>query len=287
MPKGYRATLAVASLLLAIAALGAVAQEAAVGAEELIARADAAFDRWTGTFDFDAYEADLRLAIDLWEEALPLLAEDRIQSRSRVLNSLSQALFELADGYVIDRGDRETLFERGKDAALASLELDPAFVETREADGFRAALLAANDIAAIFWYGNTLGQWLNYHQWTAVMGGVKDVYASFQRSIELDETFDAGGPHRAMGSLLAQAYFTVGRRREDAVAHFERAIEIDPTHLESYVNYAEHYAKAEKDQVLLDELLTTVLTLAEDRAVVAAHPFYNARAIERARRLAR
>lgn len=287
MPGLCRAASSILPLVLLVGACALAEEASAADPAALIAQAETAFDRWTEPFDFDAYEADLRLAIDLWEEALPLLAEDNVQSRSGVLNRLAQAFFELADGYVIDPGDRETLFERGKDAALESLELDPVFVATRKADGFRAALLAATDIAAIFWYGNTLGQWLNYHHWTALTGGVKDVYAAFQRSLELDETFDSGGPHRAMGSFLAQAYFTVGRRRDEAVFHFERAIEIDPVQLESYVNYAASYAKVVKDQALLDELLATVFELAEDPAVMSAHPYYNARALSRALRLAR
>jgi hypothetical protein len=47
--------------------------------------------------------------------------------------------------------EKDTAFRAGKDAALASLDLDPAFVATREKDGFRAALHAASDIATIFW----------------------------------------------------------------------------------------------------------------------------------------
>jgi len=272
-------------VLLCTAALtgsDAAAAEADPGA--LIAAAEAAYDRWGAPFDYGAYETPLRSAIDLWEQALPLLPEDAVQSRSHVLNRLSQAFFELAEGYLLDPAEREAAYELGKDTALASLRLDPAFTATEQADGFRAALRAAGDVAAIFWYGNTLGQWLNYHYVTAIMGGgVKDVYASFERSIELDEGYDGGGPHRAMGSLLTQAHFLVGRDPADAAFHFERSIALDPTYLETYVNYAE-YAK---DEDLVDDLLSTVFELAADPEVMAAHPFYNHRALQRAERMAR
>jgi hypothetical protein len=265
-------------------ALTAAGIEGAVDdAASLIAEAEAVYDRWTDAFDFIDYENQLRTAIGLWEDALERLLEEDVQSASQILNSLSQAYFELTEGYLTDPGEREAGYEAGKDAALASLRLDPVFVAAEAEDGFRAALRAATDIAAIFWYGNNLGQWLNFHLLTAVTSGVKDVHASFQRSIELDETYDGGGPHRAIASLIDQAYFLIAPAREDAVFHFERSIAIDPYYLETYVNYAE----ATDDDALADELLATVLALAEDPAVMATHPFYNHRALQRAERMTR
>jgi len=267
------------------AAPTARAEDADVAA--LLAEAELAYDRWSEPFHFNAYEASLRRATDLWEAARPLLPNEDVETRIAVLNRLSQAYFELATGYLNDSAAKEAAFEAGKDAALAALELDPAFVETREQDGFRAALRAATDVASIFWYGNNLGQWLDFHRFTAFFGGVRDVQASFERAIELDESYDSGGPHRSMAALLARAYFLVGRSRSDAVPHFERSIELDPTYLESRVNYAEYYARAVGDDALFDTLIATLLEAAEDPDVVAAHPFYNELAIDRARSLTR
>ena len=251
-----------------------------------IAEADALFDRWSGPFDFVAYEADLRGAIERWELALDGLAESDVQTRSHVLNRLAQAYFELATGYLYDNREKEAAFEAGKDVALASLRLDPTFDEVEAADGFRAALRSATDVAAIFWYGNTLGQWLNYHQFTAIMGGVKDVAASFERSLERGETYDGAGPHRAMGSLIAQAHFVIGRSQSEAAAHFERCIELAPNHLEARVSYVKDYLIPRGDAKTSQALLADVLGLGEDANVMAAFPFYNTLAIERARDLA-
>jgi tetratricopeptide (TPR) repeat protein len=255
--------------------------------EALLAEAETAFDRWSRPFDFDAYAASLREAISLWEEALPLLSEEDTATRIRVLNRVSQAWFELATAYLPDARDREATFERARDAGLAALELDPTFVVTREKDGFRAALRAATNVETIFWYGNTLGSWLDFHRTRAIFGGVRDVGASFERSIELDECYDGGGPHRAMGIFVAQAHFLVGLSRSDAVEHFERSIEIDPSYLENYVNYAEYYARPTGDDALFDALIAAVLEAAEDPAVVAVYPFYNKLAIDRAVGLAK
>lgn len=266
------ATASVLAALLAVGVLCVRAEEPDV--EALLAEAEAAFDRWSGPFDFDAYEASLHEAISLWEEALPLLPDEDTATRIRVLNRLSQAWFELATAYQPDARDREATFERARDAGLTALELDPAFVAAREADGFRAALRAATDVETIFWYGNTLGSWLDFHRARAIFGGVRDVGASFERSIELDETYDGGGPHRAMGIFVAQAHFLVGRSRDDAVEHFARSIEIDPTYLENYVNYAEYYARGTDDD-LFDRLIEAVLNAADDPLIVATHPLYN------------
>lgn len=256
------------------------------GSVDAIAEADGLFDRWSGPFDFATYETSLRGAISLWEEALGALTVEELQSRAYVLNHLAQAYFELAEGYLKDGGEKEAAYEAGKDAALASLRLDPTFDATEAGDGFRAALRSATDVAAIFWYGNALGQWLNYHQITAIMGGVRDVAASFERALELDEDYDGAGPHRALGALISQAYFVIGRERSECVGHFERCIELAPNHLEARVTYAERYARPTGDETLFDALIGEVLSLAEDPDVVAAFPFYNALAIERARALA-
>jgi tetratricopeptide (TPR) repeat protein len=252
-----------------------------------IAEADRLFDRWSMPFDFEAYEASLRGAIALWEEALPGLPEANVQSRSHVLNRLAQAYFELGEGYLSDASEKEEAYEAGKDAALASMRLDPTFDATEASDGFRAALLSATDVAAIFWYGNALGQWLNYNVFTAVvMGGVRDVAASFERSIELDETYDGAGPHRAMAALLSQAHFLIGRDRQDAVDHFERCIELAANHLEAYVSYAEFYARPTGDVALFDALIVGVLEKAMEPTIMAAFPFYNKLSIDRANALA-
>jgi len=247
-----------------------------------IEQADALYDRWRQPFDFEAYEADLQMAIDLWEQALPLIPAESIQTTSHVLNRLSQAYFELGEAYLVSSDNKERAFGAGKDYALASLRLDPVFDETKDARGFRAALLSASDVAAIFWYGNCLGSWLNYHQLTAIMGGVRDVLASYERAVELDETLAGGGPHRSLGSLIAQAYFVIGRDQADCVAHFERAIEIDGTYIENLVNYAEHFAIRTGDAALAAQLLSDVMQTAQDPEAVAAWPLYNHLALARA-----
>ncbi|MGQ9733575.1 MAG: TRAP transporter TatT component family protein [Candidatus Bipolaricaulia bacterium] len=275
---------AILSALLVLQSGLAQAQAQAQDPEALIAEADALYDRWSGPFDFAAYEGRLRRALELWEMALPLVPADQVETKAHVLDRLAQAYFELAEGYITKYAEREPAYEKGKDYALASLRLDPDFVRT-EKESFRAALRGAKAIAALFWYGNNLGRWLNYHAMTALTGGTLDVRAAFERSVELDEAYDGGGPHRALAAFLAQVPSFLGGDLEGSKAHFERSIELDGEYLENYVNYAEFYAKAKKDWGLFCSLLKATLTKAQDPAVMAKWPFYNKLAVDRAQTL--
>lgn len=108
---------------------------------------------------------------------------------------MTEAHSELGEAYLVEPAAREEAYGNGVDSALASLQLDPLLDETEEADGSRAAPESASDVEATFWYGNTLGVWLNYHQITAILGGVLDVLTSYDRTIELDETYLGGAPN--------------------------------------------------------------------------------------------
>jgi tetratricopeptide (TPR) repeat protein len=139
----------------------------------------------------------------------------------------------------------------------------------------------------VFWYGNNLGQYFSYNPLTAITGGVRDVLACYERAAELDETYMGGGPHRSLAALIAQAFFVLGKSRDEALPHYERSIEIDPNYLESYVNYAQHYAIPKGMTELASSLLQTLSEKAKDPAVVAAWPLYNTLAIRRAESLLR
>ena len=270
-------------LFLLIASIGMVVH--GQDATALIDEADHAYDRRGSSFDFALYETALRQAIILWEEALPLIPNDQVQTKAHVLNSLAQGCFELATGYLTTVEEKETSYGKGKDYALESLCLDPDFVATEDVDGFRAALRSARDVEAIFWYGNDIGSYLNYHPLTAITGGMTDVLASFERSIELDRNYDGGGPERALAAFLAQVPSILGGDLEQARVHFESALEIDPDYLENYVNYAEYYAKQKKDWNLFENLLSTALDKGKDPGVMATWPFYNTLSLKRAEEL--
>ena len=253
--------------------------------EELLARGDALYDRWQGAFEFSAYEEKLREAIRLWEEALSRLGDG--EKKREVLVKLSRAYFELAEGYLSEKAEKESAYEKGKEYALSALRLDPEFLEAEKREGFRAALRKGKDVEALFWYGNNLGRWLSYHWWEALAGGTRDVLVAFERCVELDEKYWAAGPHRALANFLAQTPGFLGGDFGRAKEGFGRAVELAPEFLQNYVDYAEHWAKRAGEEELFCELLGKALERAQDPAVLSAWPFYNHLALERAKTLAR
>lgn len=264
--------------------VGVLAVSAIAGVEDLISSADAAFDRFGGDFTFKAYRQRLEEAIAIYEEVLTLIPEEAVQTCAYLLNRLSQGYFELAHAYLIDRDEREEIFGKGKDYALVSLRLDPEFRRI-ETESFRAALGSTSDVAAIFWYGNNLGRYLDFHPLVAITGGVRDVKAAFERAIELDETYLAGGPWRALGSFLGQVPSFLGGDLERAAEAFERAIELGPDYLENYVDYAEYYAKVKKNWDLFCIELGIALDRAANPEILNRWPLYNTLALERAEEL--
>ncbi len=251
---------------------------------DLIARADASFDRWSGTFSLSSYRAQLQQAISLYEQVLPNIPLAALQTRSHVLNRLAQGYFELGMAYLSDRDEQEEAYGKGKDYALASLRLDPTFVQT-EKKSFRSALSSASDVKAIFWYGNNLGRYLNFHPLTALSGGMKDVRAAFERAIKLDPTYLGAGPWRALGSFLAQVPTFIGGDPSKARAAFDSAIKIDPSFIENYVDSAEYIAKPAKDWDSFCEETNKALAVGADETKVENWPLYNALALDRARHL--
>ncbi len=272
------------SLLLALIVATSVSVLAASSVGGLISRADAAFARGEG-FSLDSYEPDLREAISAYEQALALIPEDEVQTRAHVLDRLAQGYFELGFAYLsTDRNAQEEAFRKGKDYALASLRLDPKFVKT-EQESFRAAISGATDVAALFWYGNNLGSYLNFHFMAALSGGMNDVRAAFARAIELDESYIGGGPWRALGSFLAKVPSFLGGDREKAKEAFARAIELGPDFLENYVDAAEYVYKQGEEWDKFCANLREAITRGRDPKVMAAWPLYNALALKRAESL--
>lgn len=266
--------------------LGAGLGAAAVGIVppgEAIAAADALYDRWSGEFEFEAYEVRLRGAIALWEEALA--AADLAPSvRGAVFVRLSRAYFELAEAY-LPAAERRGAYAKGEAAALAALRLEPEFVRVEGTQGFRAALGVAQDVGAIFWYGNNLGRLLAYDYGRAIFGGTRDVLAAFTRAVELNGAYWGGGPHRALANFLAQTPGFLGGDLARAGEHFARAIELDPSFVQNYVDQAEFHAKARKDWDAFCRLLRTALMQGADPAAAARWPLYNHLAVARARAL--
>jgi tetratricopeptide (TPR) repeat protein len=270
----------VAAIVLSVGLL-AGAQDAGA----LIEDAEALYDRWGGSFDFDAYRTQLEGAIDLYKQALDALPPESLASRTVVLNRLARATFELATAYLVSADAKEDAFAAGKEYALASLRLDPAFVDT-ESGSFREALSEATDVDAVFWYGTNLGSYLNYHQVEAIVGGgMRDIPVCYERTIELDPTYLAGAGYRSLASFYAQVPGFLGGDLDKARDAYEQAIEIDASFLENAVSLAEYVYVAQDNYFTACTVLRDVEVKAADTEIMALWPLYNTLAAERARGL--
>ena len=99
----------------------------------------------------------------------------------------------------------------------------------------------------------------NSDDWNAI-AQLSRVKYLMNRIIELDETWDNGGPHLYMGGLETVLPASMGGNPEVGRAHFERAIELGKGQfLMTKVVFAQSYAKLTFDKALHDRLLQEVL----------------------------
>lgn len=103
--------------------------------------------------------------------------------------------------------------------------------------------------------------WIQAHSddWNAIaqLGKVKYLMA---RVIEMNESYDNGGPHLYMGGLETVLPASMGGNPEAGKMHFERAIALsEGQFLMTKVIYAQNYARLIFDKELHDRLLNEVL----------------------------
>lgn len=117
-----------------------------------------------------------------------------------------------------------------------------------------------DDVKYLYELGLIWASWIkeNSDNWTAVtqLAQVKRLLA---KVIEIDETFDKGGPQLVLGIINTLVPPAMGGKPDLARSYFLKAIELSSDRNLSYkVAYAEHYARLVFDQELHDRLLREV-----------------------------
>ena len=123
------------------------------------------------------------------------------------------------------------------------------------------AELQAEDVPATYALATAWAGWIQAHadDWNAI-GDLARVKALMTRVVELDETYDHGGPRLYMGVFETLVPPSSGGRPEVGREHFERVLEITGgRHLMAKVFFADTYARLVFDRDLHDRLLTEVL----------------------------
>ncbi len=200
----------------------------------------------------------------------------------------SKLYFSYTSAFIDDEERAKRLADKSLGYAETALCLEiPDFciVLSEKLAIFKQALAntSIRDLPVIYGYASALTIWIqaNAADWGAI-AKLPQLTVLFERSVELDETFDRGGAHVFLGVLGTKLPPSFGGKPEKGRAHFERAIEIsEGKNLMIHVFMAVSYARLVFNQALHDELLQTVLeqpasepgftlinTLAKQRAAV-------------------
>ena len=125
----------------------------------------------------------------------------------------------------------------------------------------RLAAMSVRDVPAVYALATAWAGWIQTHSddWLAV-ADLARVQPLMARVMELEESFDNGGPRLYMGVFETLLPPALGGKPAIGRAHFERAIELSSgKHLLVKVFFAECYARLVYDRELHDRLLTEVL----------------------------
>lgn len=117
-----------------------------------------------------------------------------------LLDKLSQCYFALGNYFLADEGSARETYLKGRNWGLKSLGLDSGTAPSQ--GDFAEAARRETDVAALFW---TSLNWLRSVEetpWTAIQDRVPDrALALLERAFEIDPTYAAGGPCRALGGF--------------------------------------------------------------------------------------
>jgi len=122
------------------------------------------------------------------------------------------------------------------------------------------------DVPALFWATSAWGGWIGSNLGNVEAVGDLPVFgATLDRVLELDDTYDYGGPHLLKGMYLAVRSPVLGGGLEEAKKQFERAFSISGNKvLAGRVLFAQYYAIGIKDRQLFEETLREVLAARVD-----------------------
>ena len=124
--------------------------------------------------------------------------------------------------------------------------------------------LQVDDLASI----NNLGaSWARVGEYKGVLTQLQnltDITALYERSLEIDPGFNAGVGHIVLGSVYCALPKALGGDLELGGEHFDRALQIDQTFLETYVLYAEYYLRTIGDAEGYKRALHTVVDAPDD-----------------------
>ena len=144
----------------------------------------------------------------------------------------------------------------------ARIDSDPAKLDVQQ---FSELLTTFNrgDVPVLLSYATGWLTWANVNNgdWAAV-AGLPKIEMVLERIVDLQEDFRYGTAHVYLGILKTLRPPSLGGKPAEALAHFERALELsNGLNLSARTDYAEYYARLVYDRELHDRLLGEVLEM--------------------------
>jgi hypothetical protein len=239
-----------ASRFLALASVGE-GPGAALTGKDRFAAALAAGDR---AFEARDDEARLRDAIRAYGDAAA-----ELPGEPRAELSLARAWLLLGAAAPRETPGACDAAARASERALRALDPDfAAAVDRGDAPEKALGAVKAPAAAALYWFSLAALEGARARGFAAVLAVREAVRAGLQRAAALDERVDHGGPHRALGDLLAGLPTAAGGGAAAAREHFDRALALAPDYQLTRVLEAERLAVLLQDRKLFDLRLAEV-----------------------------
>ncbi len=198
-------------------------------------------------------------AVKAWEEA-----EKNDPTKAEIPLRLTKAYYFLCNVHL--RWDSESedaqkaTFLKGVESGERAIRLqNPSFAQAiKEGKSWEEAVktVSKENVDSLYWYATNLGKWSLLEGISTTMGNKNRILATMTHVKEQDESFFHGAPHRYFGVYYAKIPFG---DIEQSKFHFEKAKEIAPKYLDTYVLYAEFYAAKKQDEALFEKILNEVL----------------------------
>ena len=197
-------------------------------------------------------------AIELYEEIYAISSKNRT-----VLERLSFAYSLKGYYFAVSKQEQLFLLEESLDYLEQCLDLNTEYVSIKNKDlsfDEELATLGSNDLFCLLFKAQTRGQWAKVRGIGQSLKYVGALRAMISRVESIDSTFYHGAVPRYWGAFYANLPTFMGGSDEKAKDYFQKAINIAPYYLSSYRLFLEDYAIPKRDELLFDQLTSTVLS---------------------------